>query len=972
MHISDFMRKWKQSTLKERSGSQEHFLDLCDVLGQQKPADADPEGKWYTFEKGAEKHSGGQGFADVWRKGFFAWEYKGKEKDLKKAYNQLLQYRGALENPPLLVVSDMETIEIHTNFTNTPEVIHTLLIDDLDQPKNLEKLRWLFTNPEHFRPGTTSEQITAEVARKFAELAQVLRERDHEPHAVAHFLSKIIFCLFAEDVGLLPKQILSNMIQGAGQNPQKFNGMLKQLLLMMNQGGSFGYEEIHYFNGGLFNDEVVIPLEAQDIRILGQASKLDWSAVEPSILGTLFERGLDPSKRSQLGAHYTPRRDIERIIDPVMTDPLEQEWQAICAEADQALTKAETGTNKGSATKAINKVREKIEGFLSRLRGIRVLDPACGSGNFLYIALEKLHDLEKRCMLKLADLEGGQLSPYVEVGPHQVMGIELNPYAAELARVTIWIGHLQWRIQNGFGYEDNPVLQSLETIQQRDAVMDLSQPDKPQIPEWPEADFIVGNPPFLGDKKMLGELGEDYTKHLRKLWAHEVPGQADLVCYWFAQARRQLEAGKVKRAGFVATNSIRGGKNRVVLERIAGTGRIFAAWSDEPWVVDGAAVRISLICFDRDTQGLACLDGREIAAIYADLTGPSDSATGADLTQASLLTSNRAISFIGTQKTGAFDISGEIAREWIKTAGNPNGRPNSDVVKPWMNGMDLTRRPSDTWIVDFGVNMLEEDAELYERPFEHIQKNVRDTRIGLRESRAEKKYWIMQRSRPEMRQVLSPFSRYIATPRVAKYRLFAWIHAVVLPDCQLVVIARDDDTSFGILHSRFHELWSLRMGTSLEDRPRYTPSTTFETFPFPAGLTPDLEPANYTNPHAEAITEAARRLNELRENWLNPSDLVQRVPEVVPGYPDRILPKDDEAAKELKKRTLTNLYNQKPAWLIKAHQRLDAAVAAAYGWPPDLSDDEVLRNLFELNQARAQGQASGVDAARELAAVIAT
>lgn len=209
-----------------------------------------------------------------------------------------------------------------------------------------------------------------------------------------------------------------------------------------------------------------------------------------------------------------------------------------------------------------------------------------------------------------------------------------------------------------------------------------------------------------------------------------------------------------------------------------------------------------------------------------------------------------------------------------------------------------------------------------------------------------------------MRRKLAHLARYIATPRIAKFRLFVWLDETVLPDCQLYAIVRDDDTSFGILHSRFHELWSLRMGTSLEDRPRYTPSTTFETFPFPDGLTPNIPAATYADdPRAQAIATAAARLNELRENWLNPANLVVREPEVVPGYPDRILPKDEEAAKELKKRTLTNLYNARPQWLANAHATLDQAVADAYGWGDDwragMSDDEILARLFRLNQERS-------------------
>ena len=652
---------------------------------------------------------------------------------------------------------------------------------------------------------------------------------------------------------------------------------------------------------------------------------------------------------------------MERVVDPVLTEPLRAELANLLGQQARSIEKAEASGNKASLTKARKQARAQLQEWLERLRQIRVLDPACGSGNFLFVALERLHSLEKEALYRLADLEGGQMSLDIQVGPHQVLGLELNPYAAELARVTVWIGHLQWMIQNGFGYAEDPILQPLDHIRQQDAILDLSGTE-PVIPAWPEADIIVGNPPFLGDKKMIRELSEDYTQNLRKAWQGQVPGGADLVCYWFAQAQKQLESTKTQCVGFVCTNSIRGGKNRVVLDRITQAGEIFNAWSDEPWIVDGAAVRISLVCFRGKTQlkthepAPFLLDGHPVRQIYADLTGDSSTEiedTGFDLTQAAPLLENKGVCFIGTQKNGDFDISGALAREWLQRAGNPNGRPNADVIKPWMNGMDITRRPSDTWIIDFAL-MSEDEAELYEIPFEYVREQIKPMRDAQRRESRKRNWWLLGEPMPKMRKALQPLTRFIVSPRVSKYRVFRWTQAPLLPDSAIVAIARDDDASFGILHSRFHELWALRMGTSLEDRPRYTPSTTFETFPFPPGLTPNLAPAEYSNPHAEAIATAARRLCELRDNWLNPSELIQRVSEVLPGYPDRLLPKDEAAAKELKKRTLTNLYNARPAWLAKAHAQLDAAVAAAYGWPVDLSDDEVLRRLLTLNQERSK------------------
>jgi type II restriction/modification system DNA methylase subunit YeeA len=286
--------------------------------------------------------------------------------------------------------------------------------------------------------------------------------------------------------------------------------------------------------------------------------------------------------------------------------------------------------------------------------------------------------------------------------------------------------------------------------------------------------------------------------------------------------------------------------------------------------------------------------------------------------------------------------------------------PNADVVHPWIVGVDIVRRPLDRWVVDFG-SVTGEDAALYEKPFQYVAAHVQPARLADRNERTRVNWWQFERPRPELRQQLGKLRRYIATPVVAKHRIFVWLPSSARPSNLIDAIARDDDTTFGILHSRFHELWSLRMGTFLGvgNDPRYTPSTTFETFPFPPGLTPDIPAAAYADlPAAQAIAVAAARLNELRENWLNPADLVVREPEVVPGYPDRILPRDEEAAKELKKRTLTNLYNARPQWLANAHAALDQAVADAYGWGDDwragtMGDDVILARLFALNQARA-------------------
>ncbi len=696
---------------------------------------------------------------------------------------------------------------------------------------------------------------------------------------------------------------------------------------------------------------------------------MDWRAIDPTIFGTLFERGLDPAARAPLGAHYTDTGTIAKLIEPLVSEPLAAEW----ATVRNALS---TGLGDGPKSRQGKASRAAYQGFLLRLNHYRVLDPACGSGNFLYLALKALRDIEKRAHIDAQEF-GLQPELTMQTGPHNILGLEINEFAAELARVTVWIGDIQWCRRNGYPHAINPILKPLDGIEHRDALLTFTPlppagegPGERAVSEadWPTADVIVGNPPFLGGSVMRSELGDDYVETLRQTYEGRVPGGADLVTYWFEKARAQIAAGKLQGAGLVSTNSIRGGANRKVLERIVETTRIFEAWSDEEWINDGAAVRVSLLGFgpifpvDRSNR----LDGAEVAAIHADLTAGE----GINLTQAKRLPENAAVCFEGIKKYGPFDIPGETARAWLASTGNPNGRSNADVLHPWINATDVVRNDSDTWVIDF-TGLSVSDAALYEAPFQFALENVQPARAQDRNTKTREQWWLYERPRLEMRKALAPLPRFIVTPVVAKHRIFAWRSTPTLAMNLLDVIARADDTTFGILHSRFHELWSLRLGTSLEDRPRYTPTTCFETFPFPAGLTPrDTAPkAGQASPPCMAgeivaanIAAAARRLNELREAWLNPAEWVDWVitpEEEKAGFPKRPVAKPGFEA-DLKKRTLTNLYNAKlagkAAWLDLAHKQLDQAVAAAYGWAdytPEMPDEEILRRLLALNLERS-------------------
>lgn len=1005
-----FIAKWGPGgpayALNEKQGAQSHFLDLCELLGVPKPG-SEPG---YLFEEGTRVTGAAHGFADAFKRGAFAWENKAPGRNLDEALRQLQGYSLALENPPLLVVCDRLTIRIHTQFNGHPSERHTIALAELEQHETREKLKRVWTAPDSFKPRTTNRDITEAAAKSFATLAERLRERGNTPDAVAHFLTQCLFCCFAEDVGLLPGQLFDRLINAKTMSPERLGDNLGKLFEAMKSGGLFGVDDVPWFNGGLFQTIAVPRLDILDVTELRNAADKNWSAIDVSIFGTLFERGLDPGKRSQLGAHYTDPATIERIIDPVVRRPLLREWASARDRMAALLKKSKKRDDKAWRDAVAQHV-----GFLQRLAAYRVLDPACGSGNFLYLALKCLKDVEH---LANTEAEALGLDRQVELatGPANVLGIELNEYAAELARVTVWIGELQWRLDHGYPFKTNPVLEPLDHIECRDALMawvpvraepveaaaaaaaaeavtSLPRPageragvrgtasDTATEAPWPRADVVVGNPPFLGDKKMRAELGDAATTTLRKVYAGRVPGGADLVCYWFEKARQQIANGQLSAAGLVSTNSIRGGANRKVLDAIEETQYIFEAWSDEGWVNEGAAVRVSLIAFGAE-QAERRLDGVAVARIHSDLT--AGSAATADVTHAERLPTNAGVSFQGPVLIGQFDVEPELGRDWLRQP-NPNGRPNSDVLRPLTNGKDINSRSRGLWVVDFSVRPQDE-ACLFEKPFAYVQTHVQPIRATNPRVNRRERWWIHGETGAGWRAATASLPRYLATSQVSKHRFWTWQAVLVWPHQTVISVARADDTTFGILHSRFHELWALRMGTSLEDRPRYTPTTCFETFPFPEGLTPAdtahqqteavpgsahgaLIPAQMADPARKAaathIAEAAARLNALRENWLNPPEWTERVPEVVPlgmdksPYPDRTVPKaglSEADAKALQKRTLTNLYNQRPAWLAMAHEALDAAVAAAYGWAdytPQMTDDALLARLLALNLQRS-------------------
>lgn len=769
MNPSMFRAKWEKTDLTERSAAHEHFLDLCALFDHPTPADADPEGEWFTFEKGAEKLGGGDGWADVWKREFFAWEYKGKHKNLEAAYNQLLQYRESLENPPLLVVCDMDRIVIRTNFTNTRVQKYTIPLSTLDTTEHLDILRAVFHDPEMLKPGAIRETITTRVASRIAELAQILRDRGLDAHRVARFLDRIVFCMFAEDIGLLPKQTSARIAENSKGDSEAFSEMLKDLFEKMAHGGYFGSDAIRHFNGNLFSDAEVLELRMEEIAQVQRASHLDWGAVDPSVFGTLFERGLDPSKRSQLGAHYTSRQDIETLVEPVVMQPLRREWEAVCEQVEALLEKIES-RSKPAPRKASDQagillrpgrqegfehVNKLLHDFLGRLGGVKVLDPACGSGNFLYVTLQKLMDLEKEVNDYALSRELVDREP--KVGPWQLYGIELNPYAYDLAQTTIWIGYLQWMHDHGYAIRESPVLRSMDNFRCMDAIIDLSDPANPKEPEWPEADFIVGNPPFLGGNRVRQELGDEYLDALFKLYQERVPAFADLCCYWFERARTEVARHRCNRAGLLATQGIRGGANREVLKRIKESGDIFFAESDRPWILEGANVHVSMIGFDEGVEPTRTLDGKAVTAINPDLTAK------ADISRAARLPDNASISFMGPSPKAPFDIDEDMALRFLVGTANVHGRPNSDVVRPVCSAVDMVSQPRRMWTIDF-FQLPQEEAARYEAPFAHLKRAAQAIRTANRRKPYAEKWWLYAEPRPGLRAAAAGLARFLVTP----------------------------------------------------------------------------------------------------------------------------------------------------------------------------------------------------------------
>ncbi len=766
----------------------------------------------------------------------------------------------------------------------------------------------------------------------------------------------------------------------------------------MNEGGfsTAIRKTLPKFNGKLFFDARVFPMGQEDIGVLKVAAEKDWTEVDPSIFGTLLEQALSTSDRASLGAHYTPRAYVERLVHATVMEPLRAEWEHVQGSLDL------------DPKDAIARVRT----FHQKLCATRVLDPACGTGNFLYVTLELMKRLEGDVLDVLEQL-GGQDALRLEkftVDPHQFLGIEKNPRAAAIAELVLWIGYLRWHLKTRGEQPPEPILREFKNIERRDAVLEHDGVDaqgkyiRPRRPPWPEAEFIVGNPPFIGGKDVRAQLGDDYVEVLWK--AHpQMNDSADFVMYWWDHAAEFLtrKGTMLRRFGLVTTNSITQVFQRRTLERHLTAKQpvsIIMAIGDHPWTKvtsDSAAVRIAMTVVEPgkregkllevssetglDTDDPKITFSEALGAINADLT------VGIDVGSTSELKAKAGLCYRGMQLIGSGFIVTPTEAEHLGL-GKRLGLEKH--IRLYRNGRDLTGNPRNVMVIDlFGLEATDV-RDRFPEVYQHVLQTVKPERDHNNRDSYKKLWWVFGEPRKDLRPALNGLSRYIATVETAKHRIFQFLDTEIMPDNMIVCVATNNAVDLGILSSCFHVAWVLAQGGTLEDRPRYTKSHCFDPFPFPAAsdarradiariaerLDRHRKDAQLRHPEI-TLTQMYNVLEKVRAASLplpsplaGEGDLQSKSGEgrvTVPTSLSRGFAAPSPARGEGRGRSevaLTpderRIFDHALILILKElHDELDAAVAAAYGWPVDLPEDEVLARLVALNKERAAEEAKG-------------
>ncbi|MDP4539033.1 hypothetical protein Q9K01_05270 [Qipengyuania sp. DY56-A-20] len=755
-------------------------------------------------------------------------------------------------------------------------------MDDLLREDVQSRLRAIWTDPPSLDPAKISAEVTEDIAKRLAKVARSLEKR-HDPKDIAEFLMRCLFTMFAEDVGLLPDSGFEKLLEQMVETPENFAPALESLWRVMDEGGYAPHlnATIKRFNGSLFKTRTALKLEADDIRELWLASRKDWRDVEPAIFGTLLERALDTKERGKLGAHFTPRVYVERLVVPTIIEPLREDWDEVKALVTEL-------QKQGNYEAAIEAVRD----FHHRLCTTRVLDPACGTGNFLYVSLELMKRLEGEILETLealGDDEARLLLDGETVNPRQFYGLEINPRAVPIADLVLWIGFLKWQLRT-VEVKDlpEPILHAYGTIKHQDALIaydsmemlrdqqgkplsrwdgetmkrhpitgeEIPDPDatmelyeyvNPRRAEWPQVEFIVGNPPFIQGTDMRAELGDGYAEAAWKV-RKDVPGGADFVMHFWDEAATRLLAkppkgakgeNPLRRFGFITTNSITQTFSRRVVERHMNAKlplSLVYAIPDHPWLKasDKAAVRIAMTVAVRgERQG-------KLAKVEHESALSSDTPEvrleidegkispkirlGANLSLLESLISNEQISYQGIKLHGAGFIV--TASQASALEGRSDISPDR-IIRPFLNGMDLTRRSRKAWVIDASLLEEEELQQEYPEIYQYLSNHVRPERMQNRRDVRRRYWWKFGEIGATFRPALETLIKFIATTRTAKHRTFSFVESATVPESGLVVFNLFTGLSLAILNSRAHVHFALSNGAFLEDRPSYHNTQTF-------------------------------------------------------------------------------------------------------------------------------------------------
>lgn len=989
--------RWSSVKAAERANFQSYLIELCEALEVERPR---PAGTGYEFEypvkvisrDGTESSN----FVDLFKRGHFVLEAKDQgtgEADsllLRKAYGQARTYAAAVDGglPPYVLVLDVgRTLLVwdrwdgsYGGFSAARKINLATLAQNED---DRAILRDIFMDPSLRDPRTHAVRVTRETAEKLAKLASSLESRGHSQEVVGRFLMRCVFTMFAEDVGLLPDQPFTRAVEEIGfVDPGDFAIALRDLWKAMDEGSRFGLRKFLRFNGHFFKDQSVVDLTRDDLTILHAAAKSTWADVEPTIMGTLLTRALDPVERHRLGAEYTPREFVERVVRPTVEEPIRERWTAVQAEVLQLRnSSARTDRVRRDNDKtALSRLRE----FHGWLRSLRFLDPACGSGNFLYVTLAIVKQVELEVLRTIEEITGSPELAVEEVGPWQFHGIEIKAWAREIAELTLWIGYHQWwRRTHGHTQPPEPVLRDTGTLEQRDAVLSWVttsvdpgrfRPDPtPRIADpvtghlvpdpsatlpyvryegaqqaaWPRADFIIGNPPYMGRGRQREAFGDGYVDALRAAYP-EVPENADYVMYWWYRCAQEVAAGRALQAGLITTNSITHQHNREVV-RAAQESGAGVAWaiSDHPWVDDagGADVRVAMTVIAKhpsratrirvDTTG-AVVEQIRSPRLNADLTHHADVARAAQVP----LKSNAGLSSQGFILVGdGFILSAEEAERLLRA--DPSYH---EVVKRYLTGRDLAKRPRGEFVIDFGMRG-ESDARQFPLAYDLVRDRVKPVRAANARASYRDLWWRFGEPRGTFRPALAGLSRFIATVETAKHRVFVFLDAQTATSHKIIWVASADAYHLGVLSSAVHVAWATAAGGKLGvgNDPVYTKSTCFDSFPFPPAGNAEL---------AHQIADLAERIESHRWAALRRDEKA-----TITGIYNVVAKLRSGEVLTQQERDIHA--NAACRVLMDLHDELDRAVAAAYGWRWPMPSEEVLERLVALHDARVHEEAAG-------------